>query len=688
VAAQITAEQIVREARSLQEQEVKAPRQKISDPEELADYRLQKRKEFEDTVRRVRWNQGAWVKYAAWEELQGDLARCRSVYERALDCNYRSPGLWTKYAEMEQRHKNLNHARNVWDRAVSLLPRIDALWLKFIHTEEVVGAIANARQIFERWMAWEPDHHGWAAYINLEVRHGELDRARGIYERYVTVHPQPKAWLRYAKFEAQVAQDKARCRAVYERAVAQAEGEPSLADVCVRFAQFEERCAELERARCIYRYALDNVPKGRVEELYAAYTTFEKQHGDREGIEAVVLAKRRMGYEEQLAASPGAYDAWFDYARLEEEAGDPAKCREVYERAVACVPPAPEKRLWRRYIYLWIKYALFEELEAGDLGRARLVYGTALRLVPHKHLTFGKLWILAAQAEIRAGDLGGARKLLGSAIGCCPKHKVFRFYIDLELQLGCVDRCRALYAKWLAFSPEAVATWVRFAQLERSLGEGERATALFELAVQQAVLDAPEVLWKAYIDAQIADGQRGAARQLYERLLQRTQHVKVWLSFAAFEAAPLPGNTAEGGDADGAAQAEGDEGEESPEARHAAARGVFKRADEALRTAAPVDKEARVMLLEAWRGAEAAAGDAAGLRDVEARLPKRVKRRRQITGEGGDLAGVEEYYDYIFPEDGGDQPNLKILEAARRWKEQQAAKAMQQHQQGEEEQME
>ncbi len=38
--------------------------------------------------------------------------------------------------------------------------------------------------------------------------------------------------------------------------------------------------------------------------------------------------------------------------------------REIYERAVAVVPPAPEKRLWRRYIYLWIYYAIFEELVA------------------------------------------------------------------------------------------------------------------------------------------------------------------------------------------------------------------------------------------------------------------------------------------------------------------------------------
>ncbi len=59
---QITAEQILREAKELQEQDFKAPKQKISDEAELAEYRLRKRKEFEDLVRRVRWNSSVWVK--------------------------------------------------------------------------------------------------------------------------------------------------------------------------------------------------------------------------------------------------------------------------------------------------------------------------------------------------------------------------------------------------------------------------------------------------------------------------------------------------------------------------------------------------------------------------------------------------------------------------------------------------
>lgn len=39
------------------------------------------------------------------------------------------------------------------------------------------------------------------------------------------------------------------------------------------------------------------------------------------------------------------------------------RVREIYERAVAQVPPGKEKRIWRRYIFLWLDYALFEEVE-------------------------------------------------------------------------------------------------------------------------------------------------------------------------------------------------------------------------------------------------------------------------------------------------------------------------------------
>jgi hypothetical protein len=40
-----------------------------------------------------------------------------------------------------------------------------------------------------------------------------------------------------------------------------------------------------------------------------------------------------------------------------------SRVREIYERSVAHVPPGDEKKHWRRYIFLWLNYALFEEID-------------------------------------------------------------------------------------------------------------------------------------------------------------------------------------------------------------------------------------------------------------------------------------------------------------------------------------
>lgn len=39
----------------------------------------------------------------------------------------------------------------------------------------------------------------------------------------------------------------------------------------------------------------------------------------------VVVSERRFQYEAEVRRNPMNYDAWFDYARLEESAGDPDK---------------------------------------------------------------------------------------------------------------------------------------------------------------------------------------------------------------------------------------------------------------------------------------------------------------------------------------------------------------------------
>ena len=74
--------------------------------------------------------------------------------------------------------------------------------------------------------------------------------------------------------------------------------------------------------------------------------------------------------------------------------------------------PSQQKRHWRRYIYLWINYAVYEELESGNLERCRQVYQACLQLIPHKKFTFAKLWLMCAHFEVRQKELTKARKIL------------------------------------------------------------------------------------------------------------------------------------------------------------------------------------------------------------------------------------------------------------------------------------
>ncbi|KAK9474448.1 uncharacterized protein V1510DRAFT_447383 [Dipodascopsis tothii] len=484
---QVSAEQILREAFERREPSLQVPKQRLADLEELKEFQGRKRKEYEDALRRNRLNINQWIRYAQWELEQKEFNRARSIFERALEVDPTHVPLWLRYIEAELKNRNINHARNLFDRAVTFLPRIDKLWYKYVATEETLANVPGTRQVFERWMSWEPEAPAWLSYINMEKRYGEYDRARKIFERLTVVHSGAEHWIKWARFEEEYGTPE-NVREVYSLATdtLQAAG-PEFVDekIIGSWARWEARQKEWERARALYRWGLDTLARSRSAWLYREYSKFEKQHGDREGIEDVVYKKRRAQYEDAVRDEPANYDAWFSYAALAEDSStDVDEIRDVYERAIANVPPTTEKRHWRRYIFLWIRYAVWEELTTSDVGRARQVYQECLKLVPHKQFTFAKLWYLYAQFEIRQGNLAVARKQLGMAIGMCPKPRLFKAYIQLELKLKEFDRCRKLYEKYLEIFPNSPEAWVEYAELEQMLGDDDRAYAISQLALE------------------------------------------------------------------------------------------------------------------------------------------------------------------------------------------------------------
>jgi crooked neck len=199
----------------------------------------------------------------------------------------------------------------------------------------------------------------------------------------------------------------------------------------------------------------------------------------------------------------------------------------------------------------------------------------------------------------------------GQSIGMCPKDKLFKGYIELEIELREFDRCRILYEKYLEFNPQNCTTWIKYAELESILGDADRARAIYELAIEQLRLDMPEIIWKSYIDFELEQQEYDKVRSLYERLLSKTQHVKVWLSFAQFEATnPING-----------------------ENKNKKASEIYKRAYDELRNAS--NKETRMLLVENWKQFEQENGEEDKIKYVNSLLPKEIKKRRKIQSEDG-----------------------------------------------------
>jgi crooked neck len=133
-------------------------------------------------------------------------------------------------------------------------------------------------------------------------------------------------------------------------------------------------------------------------------------------------------------------------------------------------------------------------------------------------------------------------------------------------------------------------------------------------------------------------------RSLYERLLSKTEHLKVWISFANFE--------------------------RSVE-QTAAARKVFERAYSSLKQQRLVNE--RLLLLEAWKELETCCGLEEDAARVEKMFPKKIKKKRKIDSVDG-TEEFEEFVDFVFPDEAaGEAPHSKLLELAHKWKREQEA---------------
>ncbi|CAI4996458.1 ANM_HP_G0261030.mRNA.1.CDS.1 [Saccharomyces cerevisiae] len=674
----VSAEQILRDVYKKGQKARGSTNIDILDLEELREYQRRKRTEYEGYLKRNRLDMGQWIRYAQFEIEQHDMRRARSIYERALLVDSSFIPLWIRYIDAELKVKCINHARNLMNRAISTLPRVDKLWYKYLIVEESLNNVEIVRSLYTKWCSLEPGVNAWNSFVDFEIRQQNWNGVREIYSKYVMAHPQMQTWLKWVRFENRHGNTEF-TRSVYSLAIdtvanlqnLQIWSDMEVAKLVNSFAHWEAAQQEYERSSALYQIAIEKWPSNQL--LKAGLLDFEKQFGDINSIEETISYKRKMEYETILSNNAYDYDTWWLYLDLISESF-PKQIMQTFEKAVVDSRPKELSKnvQWKRYIYLWMRYICYVELELeNSLLEEELFQRLIDDIIPHKHFTFSKIWLMYAKFLIRHDDVPKARKILGKAIGLCPKAKTFKGYIELEVKLKEFDRVRKIYEKFIEFQPSDLQIWSQYGELEENLGDWDRVRGIYTIALDEnsdfLTKEAKIVLLQKYITFETESQEFEKARKLYRRYLELNQYSpQSWIEFAMYQTSTpteqqlldLAKLQSENVDEDIEFEITD---ENKLEARKVFEEAIvfFKEKD---------DKQGRLSILEALKDYEETYGTELDQETVKKRFPKVIKKVRLQDGV------EEEFVDYVFPDDiDDDKPKpSKFLELAKKWKQEQA----------------
>ncbi len=84
--------------------------------------------------------------------------------------------------------------------------------------------------------------------------------------------------MKVAKFEEKH-ENYGSARKIYESGLADLGNKALTEEFFINFIKFEIKQKEFERARVLFKFGLDNIPKEKSTRLYKFFVKFEKMHG-------------------------------------------------------------------------------------------------------------------------------------------------------------------------------------------------------------------------------------------------------------------------------------------------------------------------------------------------------------------------------------------------------------------------
>ncbi|XP_062189952.1 uncharacterized protein LOC133892983 [Phragmites australis] len=408
-----------------------------------------------------------------WLNAEDDTDLRLARFERLLD---RRPELLSSVLLRQNPH-NVEE----WHRRVKLFEKDPA---------RQVATYVEAVKTVDPMKAVGKPHTLWVAFAKMYEKHNCLDSAEDIFKRatqvnYKAVDHLASIWCEWAEMELR--------HNNFDKAIElmrQATAEPSV---------------EVKRRASAEGNEPVQMKVHKSLKLWSFYVDLEESLG--------TLESTRDVYERILDLRIATPQIILNYAFLLEEHKYYEDAFEVYERGVKIFKYPHVKAIWVTYLTKFV-----QRYRRSKIERARELFHEAVQQAPPEEKK--AIYLQWAKFEEDYGLAKRAMNVYDESVRAVPnseKMSMYEIYIARAAELFGVPRTRQIYEQAIESGlpdRDVMTMCLKFAELERSLGEIDRSRAIYVHASNYADPNTHSVFWKKWNDFEIQHGNEDTFREM------------------------------------------------------------------------------------------------------------------------------------------------------------------------------
>ncbi|CAK8697921.1 unnamed protein product [Clavelina lepadiformis] len=483
--------------------------------------------------------------------------------------------LWCSLADYYTRSGLFERARDIYEEAIETVTTVRDFTHIFDAYAQFEESVITTKM---EQMSDESAEHNKDDDVDIELRLARFEHLmdrRPLLLNSVLLRQNPHnvhEWLKRVELYKEQPREviNTYTEAIQTVDILKAVGKPH--NIWVSFAKFYEENDQIDDARTIFNKAT-LVQYKAVDDLASVWCEFAEMEIRHENFDAAInllkrataLPTKRAGYFDNTEPVQNrvyrSLKLWSMYADLEESFGTLKTCKAVYDRILdlrICTPQiiinygmfleennyfedafkAYERGVamfkWPNVYDVWNTYLtkFINRYGGKKLERARDLFEQALEACPVK---FAKnLYLLYAKLEEEHGLSRHAMAVYDRATKAVlpeQRHEMFNIYIRRAAELYGVTHTRPIYEKAIELLPDDHARdfCQRFADLERKLGEIDRARAVYGHCSQMCDPRTTASFWDAWKDFEVKHGNEDTVREMLriKRSVQATYNTQV-----------------------------------------------------------------------------------------------------------------------------------------------------------------